>query len=45
MNRAIWIVRILGLLMLLGFMLLFMNLEQRLVRMQGTRPPATTTTR
>ena len=45
MTRWIWIVRIIGVLMLLGFFILFASLQRRLVEMQGRTPPAATTTR
>jgi hypothetical protein len=43
-NRWVWLFRIIGILMLLGFLLLFANLQRRLEQMQGERPPAATTT-
>ena len=43
-NRWVWLFRIIGILMLLGFMMLFANLQRRLVQMQGERPAPTTTT-
>jgi hypothetical protein len=45
MNR--WAVRILGLLILLAFLLLFANLQRQLVQLQKARGsnPATTSTR
>ncbi len=43
MTRWIWIVRVLGILMLLGFFILLASLQRRLVEMQGGRPPATAT--
>ena len=45
MSRWIWIVRLIGVLMLLGFFILFASLQRRLVEMQGRKPPATTTAR
>jgi hypothetical protein len=40
-----WVIRIVGILMLLGFLMLFAHMQRRLVEMQKTRrPPATTTT-
>ena len=42
MNR--WVVRFLGILLLLGFMLLFMHLQRQLVRIQREQAPVTTTT-
>ena len=45
MTRWIWIVRLIGVLMLLGFFILLANLQRRLVEMQGrTPPPASTST-
>ena len=41
MNRWIWTFRILGLLMLLAFALMFMSLQQKLVQMRSDRPAAT----
>ena len=38
MNR--WVVRAVGILMLLGFILLFANLQRRLVEMKGSRRAA-----
>jgi hypothetical protein len=43
MNRFIWIVRIFGILMLLGFLMMFAYLQRQYARMQGERPPATQT--
>ena len=43
MNR--WAYRILALLMLLGFALVFAHLHRQLVLMQRARQPAATTTR
>jgi hypothetical protein len=42
MNR--WAVRILGLLLLLAFGLLFLNLERQLMKLRQMRDPATATT-
>lgn len=42
MNR--WVVRFVGLLILLGFALLFMHLQRQLVRLQREQAPVTTTT-
>jgi hypothetical protein len=41
MNRFIWIVRILGILMILVFMVMFAYMQRRYMEMQGSRPPAT----
>ena len=42
---ARWLVRIIGILMLLGFFLLFAHMQRRLLEIQKTRtPPATGTT-
>ena len=39
-----WVVRIVGILMLLGFLLIFAHMQRRLIEMQKMRkPPATTT--
>lgn len=40
MNR-IWIVRLIGILMIVAFLLLFAHLQTKLVRLQQQRPPAT----
>jgi hypothetical protein len=40
---ARWIMRIIGILMLLGFFLVFAYMQKRLVELQRTRPPATST--
>lgn len=40
-----WIVRLAGILMLLMFLILFANLQKRLIELQQTQPPARTTTR
>jgi uncharacterized protein YneF (UPF0154 family) len=46
MTRWIWIVRLIGLLMLLGFFILFAHMQRRLMEMQSVRkPPAATGTR
>lgn len=42
MNR--WVVRFIGILLLLGFMLLFQHLQRQLVRIQREQAPVTTTT-
>ena len=42
-NRVVWTARIIGILMLIGFMMLFANLRRRLADMQGTQPAATAT--
>ncbi len=41
----IWIVRLLGILMIVGFLLLFAHLQTRLVQLQQQQRPANTTTR
>jgi len=43
MNR--WAVRIVGILIILVFVLVMMNLQRQLVMMQRNRQPASTTTR
>jgi hypothetical protein len=42
MNR--WIVRLVGVLLLLGFLLLFVHLRRQLERLQREQAPVTTTT-
>ena len=47
MNRAVWIARIVAVIMLLLFAMLFANLHSKLRQLQeqkGQRPAATTTT-
>ena len=39
----IWIVRLIGILMILGFLLLFAHLQTRLMQLQQQRPANTTT--
>ena len=39
-NRFIWMVRIFGILMLLGFLMMFAYMQRQYARMQGERPPA-----
>lgn len=41
----IWIVRLLGILMIVGFLLLFAHLQTRLVQLQQQQRPVNTTTR
>lgn len=41
----IWIVRLIGILMIVGFLLLFAHLQTRLVQLQQHQRPASTTTR
>ena len=43
MNRFIWIVRIFGILMLLGFLMMFAYMQRQYARLQGARPPASQT--
>jgi hypothetical protein len=38
MNR--WIIRVIGILMLVGFMLIFVYMQKRLVELQQMRQPA-----
>lgn len=40
----IWIVRLIGILMIVGFLLLFAHLQKRLVQLQQQQRPAGTTT-
>lgn len=41
----IWIVRLIGILMIVGFLLLFAHLQTRLVQLQQQQRPANTNTR
>jgi hypothetical protein len=41
----LWIFRAIGILMLLAFMMLFLNLQRRLIELQGTRRPAPASSR
>ena len=43
MTRWIWIVRLLGVLMLLGFFILFAYMQRRYMEMQQVRTPAPAT--
>ena len=45
MNRWIWIVRIFGILMIVGFFLLFAYMQKRLVDIQNTRESSPASTR
>ena len=41
MNRAVWIARVAGVLIILGTILLLMNLHARLTRLSRDQPPTT----
>ncbi|HEV8661252.1 MAG TPA: hypothetical protein VGS96_21820 [Thermoanaerobaculia bacterium] len=43
--NARWIARIIGILMLIGFIMLLANLQRRLIEIRQTRRPAPTSTR
>ncbi|MDQ6801754.1 MAG: hypothetical protein M3041_13040 [Acidobacteriota bacterium] len=45
MNRGIWIARLIGIAMLIGFVVLMINLQRKLTTMRENPPTTTSTSR